>query len=94
MRMEARLRKLERTSSAVLGRQVIFPGRSHEEADQEAKAMIERGEMRADDFVLGIRAWPLGPVSICPLPCTTAEYCAWLDTLPEPDRNETRRNAT
>jgi hypothetical protein len=89
MRLESRLRKLEQTSAAVPGRQVIFPGRSHEEADQEAKAMIERGEMRADDFVLGIRAWPLGPPQIHPLSCTTAEYCAWLDTLPEPDRNET-----
>jgi hypothetical protein len=92
--MEARLRKLERTSSAVLGRQVIFPGRSQDEAEREAKAMIERGEIAADDFVLGIRAWPLGPVSIRQLPCTTADYRAWLDTLPEPDRNGTRRNAT
>jgi hypothetical protein len=92
--MEARLRKLEQTSSAVLGRQVIFPGRSHEEAEREARAMVERGELAADDFVLGIRAWPLGPVSIRQLSCTKAEYCAWLDALPEPDRNETRRNAT
>ena len=94
MSMESRFRKLEQTSSALPGREVIFPGLSQEGAEREARAMVERGEMRADDFVLGIRAWPLGPVSICPLPCTTAEYCAWLDTLPEPDRNETRRNAT
>jgi hypothetical protein len=80
--MEARLRKLERTSAAVLGRQVIFPGRSQEEAEREAKAMIERGEITADNFVLGITAWPLGPPQIHPLPCTTAAYCAWLDTLP------------
>jgi hypothetical protein len=89
MRMEARLRKLERTSAAVLGREVVFPGLSQEDAEREARAMVERGEIAADDFVLGIRAWPLGPVRIRQLPCTTAEYCAWLDTLPEPDRNET-----
>jgi hypothetical protein len=56
--------------------------------------MVERGEIAADDFVLGIRAWPLGPVSIRQLPCTTAEYIAWLDAQPEPNENETRRNAT
>jgi len=46
MRMEARLRKQEQTSAAVLGREVVFPGLSQRQ-----------------------------------LPCTTAEYCAWLDTL-------------
>jgi hypothetical protein len=94
MRMESRLRKLEQTPSLVFGREVVFPGLSQEDAEREARAMVERGEIAADDFVLGIRAWPLGPVRIRRLPCTTAEYCAWLDTLPEPDRNETRRNAT
>ena len=83
MRMEARSRKLEQTSSAVLGREVVFPGLSQEDAEPEARAMVERGEIAADDFVLGVRAWPLGKISIRQLPCTTAEYCAWLDALPE-----------
>src|SRR5688500_197035 len=54
------------------------PGLSQEDAEREARAMIERGEIAADDFVLGIINWSLGPVRIRPLPCTTAEYCAWL----------------
>ena len=83
MRMEARLRKLEQTSSAVFGREVVVPGLSQEDAEREARAMVERGEIAADDFVLGVRAWPLGQISIRQLPCTTAEYCAWLDALPE-----------
>ena len=33
--------------------------------------MVERGEIAADDFVLGVRAWPLGRFSIRQLPCTT-----------------------
>src|SRR5829696_8373204 len=67
MRRESRLRKLEQTSSAVLGREVVFPGLSQEDAEREARAMVERG--------LGVRACPLGKISIRQLPCTTAEYC-------------------
>ena len=94
MSMESRLRKLEQTSSALPGREVIFPGLSQEDAEREARAMVERGEIAADDFVLGIRRWPLGPVSIRQLPRTTAEYIAWLDAQPEPNENETRPNPT
>jgi hypothetical protein len=83
MRMEARLRKLERTSSAVLGREVVFPGLSQEEAEREARAMVERGELASDDLVLGDPMAPPGRPQIRQLPCTTAEYCAWLDALPE-----------
>ena len=55
MRMEARLRKLEQTPFAVLWREVVFPGLSQEDAEREARAMVERGEIAADDFVLGVR---------------------------------------
>ena len=83
MRMEARLRKLERTSSAVLGREVVFPGLSQEDAEREARAMVERGELAAMTSFLATR-WPRSAdPQIRQLPCTTAEYCAWLDALPE-----------
>ena len=82
MRMEARLRKLEQTSSAVLGREVVFPRLSQEDAEREARAMVERGELASDDLVLGGPMAPLGRPQIRQLPCTTAAYCAWLDTLP------------
>ena len=81
MRTAARLRKLEREIQPALGREVIFPGRTHEEAEQEAKAMIERGEIAADDMVLGNPREPFGKPWIRVLPCTNAEYRAWLDTL-------------
>jgi hypothetical protein len=76
--MEARLRKLEQT--AVLGREVVFPGLSQKDAEREARAMVERGELASDDLVLGDPMAPLGRPQIRQLPCTAA-YCAWLDTL-------------
>jgi hypothetical protein len=94
MSMEARLRRLEQQTAPSLGRVVYFPGLSHAEADHAAKALIERGEIASDDLVIGLSAAPLGPPDIHKLPCTTAEYIAWLDAQPEPNQNETRRNAT
>ena len=70
MRMEARLRKLERTSAAVLGREVVFPGLSQKDAEREARAMVERGELASDDLVLGDPMAPLGRPHIRQLPCT------------------------
>ena len=83
MRATARLRRLEREIRPALGQEVIFPGRTDEEADQEARAMIERGEIAEDDMVLGHPKEPFGPPWIRKLPCTNAEYRAWLETLPE-----------
>ena len=85
MRLATRLRKLERKSPPPLGRQVIFPGRSHEEAEREAQAMIERGEIAKTDMVLGRPNEPFGPPWIHHLPYTNAEFCAWLETLPDPE---------
>ena len=84
MRLAARLRKLERKSAPPLGRHVIFPGRSHEDTDREAQAMIERSEIAKDDMVLGSPTQPFGPPRFHHLPCTNAEFCAWLETLPDP----------
>jgi hypothetical protein len=76
------LRKLEQKAGTGRGRIVHFPGRSHEQAEREAKAMIERGEIAADDMVLGSPREPCGPTWIQELRCTNAEFHAWLDTLP------------
>jgi hypothetical protein len=86
--------QVEQQTAPSLGRVVYFPGLSHAEADHAAKALIERGEIASDDLVIGLSAAPLGPPDIHKLPCTTAEYIAWLDAQPEPNQNETRRNAT
>ena len=63
MRRTARLRRLEREMRPALGREVRFPGRTHEEAEREAQAMIERGEIAPDDMVVGFR---IGEVHIVP----------------------------
>jgi hypothetical protein len=46
--------------------------------------MIERSEIANDDMVLGSPNEPFGPPWINHLPCTNAEFCAWLETLPDP----------
>jgi hypothetical protein len=81
MRLEARLRKLEQKAGTGLGCEIWFPGRSQEEAEREARAMIERAEIAADDLVLGDVKASFGPPWIRELPCTNAEYRAWLRTL-------------
>jgi hypothetical protein len=81
MRLEARLRKLEQKSGTGLGHEICFPGWSRDEAEREAREMIERGELAADDLVLGDAKAPFGPPRIRELPCTNAEYRAWLETL-------------
>jgi hypothetical protein len=82
MRLEARLRKLEQKNSpSSFGREVWFRGRSQEEAEREARAMIGRGEIAADDLVLRDAKAPFGPPWIRELPCTIADYRAWLETL-------------
>jgi hypothetical protein len=81
MRLEARLRKLEQKAGTGLGREICFPGWSWDDAEREAQAMIERGELAADDMVLVHEKAPFGAPWIRELPCTNAEYRAWLDTL-------------
>ena len=83
MSRQTRLRSLERKSPPALGRVVTFPGLSQDDAVRAAKSLIARGEIAADDLVIGIPASPLGKPDIRHLSCTSADYCAWLDTLPE-----------
>jgi hypothetical protein len=83
MSMETRLRKLEQRLPPTVGRVVTFPGLSQDDAVRAAKSLIVRGEIAADDLVIGIPESPLGKPDIRHLSCTAADYCAWLDTLPE-----------
>ena len=82
MRLTARLQKLERKTPAVLSRLVIFPGRSDQEADREAAAMMDRGEIGTNNMVFSSPNQPFGPPRIRELSCTLQEL-AWLDTRPE-----------